>query len=215
MSEAANVVSAFTEEQVERLTGVSTSQLRYWDRTGFFKPSLGSDNRRDSYSRIYTFKDVASLRVLNILRNQYTVPLQHLRKVAHDLAHLSDAKWTSLQLYVQNKKVVLVEPGTADYREIVSKQYVILLSLQAVIADTKRDARKVLSRSIEQIGKFTRARNVSHNRLVIAGTRVPVDSIKRFAEDGFTVDQIMSEYPTLTREDVEAAIKYKGDTLAA
>ena len=73
-------------------TSVSKSQLRYWDQTGFFTPAFANENRRVAFSRIYSFKDITSLRVINVLRNQYSVPLQHLRKVAVELSDLSDAK---------------------------------------------------------------------------------------------------------------------------
>jgi MerR HTH family regulatory protein len=55
------VITAFSDEQVERLTGVTRQQLRYWDRTGFFRPTFASEDRRAAYSRIYptlTEKDV-------------------------------------------------------------------------------------------------------------------------------------------------------------
>ena len=80
--DAGNLIRAFSEDHVERLTGISKGQLRYWDRTGFFVPAFAHGNRRAAFSRVYSFKDVAALRVLNVLRNQYAVPLQHLRKVA-------------------------------------------------------------------------------------------------------------------------------------
>ncbi len=209
------VISAFTEEQVERLTGVSKEQLRCWDRTDFFKPAFGSEDRRLSYSRIYSFRDITSLRVLHVLRNQYNVPLQHLRKVSADLSHLSDAKWTATTLYVLNRHVVFVEPDSDRYREIVSKQYVIGIPLSVVVSDTKRDIEQLQTRGDAQIGKFEKARLVNHNALVIAGTRIAVATIRRFAEDGFSVDQIMREYPTLTESDIKAAIAYKGDGIAA
>ena len=214
MREDETVVAAFSEEQVERLTGVSKQQLRYWDRTNFFKPALGSENRRDAYSRIYSFKDVASLRVLNVLRNQYNVPLQHLRKVAGQLADLSPARWTSTELFVLNKRVVFVEPDTAHYREIVSKQYVIGLPLKVVMSDTKRDVERLQQREDGDFGRITHTRNVRHNAWVIAGTRISVETIKRFSEDGYSVDQILDEFPTLTKADVEAALKHN-DGLAA
>jgi uncharacterized protein (DUF433 family) len=209
-----NVIAAFTEEQVERLTGVSRQQLRYWDRTAFFRPALASDDRRDAYSRIYSFKDVASLRVLNVLRNQYSVPLQHLRKVAGELAHLSDSKWTTMTLFVLNKKVIFVERDTEKYREIVSKQYIIDMPLSVVISDTRRDVEALSDRSGDA-GRIERAKFVNHNALVIAGTRIPVAAIKEFAEDGYSVEQILKEYPTLTEKDVKAAIEHKGDGIAA
>jgi len=209
-----NVVAAFTEEQVERLTGVTKQQLRYWDRTGFFHPAFASEDRRDAYSRIYSFKDVASLRVLNVLRNQYSVPLQHLRKVADELSHLSDSKWTTTTLFVLNRRVIFVEKDTAKYREIVSKQYVIDMPLSVVISDTRRDIDALSNRSGEA-GKIEQAKFVNHNALVIAGTRIPVATIKQFAEDGYSVEQILKEYPTLTEKDVRAAIEHRGDGIAA
>jgi MerR-like DNA binding protein len=69
------VVSAFTEDQVERLTGISQRQLRYWDRTGFFVPSLAYEDRRSPYSRLYSFRDIVSLKIVSALRNEANVPL--------------------------------------------------------------------------------------------------------------------------------------------
>ena len=209
------VIEAFSEEQAERLTGISKQQLRYWDRTNFFKPALADENRRAAYSRIYSFKDIASLRVLHVLRNQYSVALQHLRQVAIDLLRMSDAKWTSVQLFVLNKRVVFVEPGTKQYQEIVSKQYVIGLALQVVASDTKRDVERLKRRAQENLGRVTRTRNVSHNAWVVAGTRIRVSTIKRFAEDGYSIEQIREEYPTLTEADVNAALEHESDGLAA
>ena len=209
MNDAA-IITAFSEDQVERLTGISQRQLRYWDQTDFFKPSLASDNRREAFSRVYSFKDVASLRVLAALRKQHDVSLQHLRKVAKELPQMSDAKWTSTQLFVLDKRVVFVEPGSKQYREIVSKQYVMGPSLAVAIADTKKAIEKLRQRHADDIGQITKARNVSHNAWVIAGTRIPVTAIKRFAEDGYSVDAILKEYPTLTEADIEAALAHEG-----
>ena len=209
------IISAFSEEQVERLTGISKRQLRYWDRTDFFTPAFASENRRVAYSRIYSFTDVASLRVLNILRNQYCVALQHLRQVAKDLPQMSTSKWTKTELFVLNRRVVFVEPGTNKYREIVGNQYVIGIVLSAVVNDTRRDVGALNLRGKDEIGKVTRSRNVCHNAWVIAGTRVPIAAIKSFAAKGYTVSQIHDEYPTLTEADIRSAIKHKGDGIAA
>ena len=118
MTGSDNTISAFSEDHAERLTGVSKRQLRYWDRTGFFQPEMAAENRRMAFSRIYSFRDIVQLRVLNVLRNQYNVPLQHLRKVSEELSHLSDSKWTATELFVLNRRVIFVEPNTDKYREI-------------------------------------------------------------------------------------------------
>ena len=209
------IISAFTEEQVERLTGISKRQLRYWDKTDFFTPAFVSENRRVAYSRIYSFTDVASLRVLNVLRNQYRVPLQHLRVVAKELPQMSTDKWTKTELFVLNRRVVFAEPGTNKYREIVSRQYVIGIALNVVLSDTERDVEDLNRRDESMIGKVTRSRNICHNSWVIAGTRIPVVAIKRFAEEGYSISQIREEYPTLTEADIRSAIQHEGDGIAA
>jgi uncharacterized protein (DUF433 family) len=115
---------------------------------------------------------------------------------------------------VLSKKVIFVERDTEKYREIVSRQYIIDMPLSVVISDTRRDIEALSDRS-HAAGKIEKARFVSHNALVIAGTCIPVATIKQFAEDGYSVEQILKEYPTLTEQDVRAAIKHKDDGMAA
>lgn len=58
------------------------------------------------------------------------------------------------------------------------------------------------------IGQIERRSDVLGGRPVIAGTRVPVSAIKEFAKAGYAVSQIRQEYPSLTADDINAAIKY-------
>lgn len=46
---------------------------------------------------------------------------------------------------------------------------------------------------------------------VITGTRVTVDAIVGMWEDGFTLDEILDEFPDLTDEDVDDALAYDLD----
>ena len=89
------------------------------------------------------------------------------------------------------------------------------IPLKTIVADTKRDIEQLQTREDEYVGKVNRVRNVSHNAWVIAGTRITVATIKRFVEDGYSVEQIKQEYPTLTEADIKAAIEHKSDGLAA
>lgn len=210
------VIRAFTEEQVARLTGLSQRQLRYWDRTGFFRPTFGEENRRVAYSRIYSFKDVCALRVIAALRKQHRVPLTHLRKMAEELSHLADAKWTNGELFVLHRRVVFVEPGTQRHREIVSKQYVAPgIPLGEVVAGVRDDIADLNRRSSDERGRIDRIRNVQGSVPVVAGTRIPVRTIRHFHEDGYGIDDILAEYPSLSKADVEAAIRYKEENAAA
>ena len=44
---------------------------------------------------------------------------------------------------------------------------------------------------------------------VVRGTRIPVDVICGLAAHGYSVDEIVDELPTLTSDDVAAALSYK------
>jgi len=203
---AAVIICAFTEDSVARLTGLTESQLRYWDKTGFFAPEYADADRKGAFSRLYSFRDIVALRTLSVLRNQYSVALQHLRKVADKLSHLGYDLWTKTTLYVLNRKVIFQEPGTDLPQEVVSGQYVIGLMLKTIISDTTRDVEKMRRRDPEKIGRIERSRYVNHNAWVVGGTRIPTAAIRRFKEAGYTNEQIIAEYPDLTDGDIKAAL---------
>jgi DNA-binding transcriptional MerR regulator len=204
-----NIVAAFSEEQVERLTGLTKAQLRYWDSTGFFTPKFVDEDRRRVYSRLYSFKDIVALRTISVLRNQHNVPLQHLRKVAEKLNHLADDLWTKQTLYVHNRKVVFHEPDTGRPREVVSDQYVIGLLLKTIISEMKKDVEKMYRRDPNKVGRVERSRHVNRNHWVVGGTRIPTATIRRFREAGYTMAQIIAEYPDLKMRDIKAALLHE------
>jgi uncharacterized protein (DUF433 family) len=203
------VISAFSDEQVQRLTGVSRQQLRYWDRTGFFVPALAYADRRAPHSRLYSFRDIVSLKVINALRNDAKVTLPHLREVKEKLGHLGEDAWAKTTLYVLNKRVIFDSPGGRDKEEIVSGQVILQIPLKVVSGNTEEAIRTMRRRDSTMVGKIERKRNVVHNEPVVAGTRIPVRSIKAFAQAGYTVSDIQKEYPTLAEDDIRAAIAHK------
>jgi len=198
------VVQAFSLEQTARLTGISSGQLLNWDRTGFFKPSLASDNRREVFSRVYSFNDLSSLKVIATLRNETKVSLQHLREVGRKLSCLGENSWTRITLFVLNKKVVFHNQDTDTKEEIVSGQAILDIPLQVVRSNMQRavDADRV--RSEKQLGQTEQRRFLSHSQMVIAGTRIPVKSVAAFVDAGYSNAMIIEEYPSLTVEDIEA-----------
>jgi len=203
------LIETFSEDTASRLSGVSVRRLRYWDADGFFSPSLAYGDRSRPYSRLYSFRDIVSLKVLNALRNDAKVPLRHLLDVKEKLLALGESLWGETTLYVHNKCVVFVNPETDALEEVVSGQGVLQIPL-LVASKNVREAIKLLNqRRPEMIGKFERTRRVAANQLVIAGTRIPVESVKAFAKEGYSVEKIKLEYPTLTEDDIRAAIDYE------
>ncbi|CAN5586516.1 hypothetical protein BH23CHL2_BH23CHL2_11170 [soil metagenome] len=202
-------ILAFNAEQVANLTGLSVRQLRYWDTTDFYHPSF-QDDAGKPFGRIYSFRDVVSLRILALLRNTHEVSLQELRKVGDWLANQSEASWGSGKFYVSGRNVFFYDPRTELVHQGKQPQQTVTpIELQEVVADTEKRAKRMQQRSSDEIGTISRNRYISHNAPVLAGTRIRTSAIWDFHQSGYTTKEILNEYPRLTIEDVQAAISFE------
>ena len=48
---------------------------------------------------------------------------------------------------------------------------------------------------------------------IIKGTRIPVDIIVRLIAQGTTLQEILEDYPQLTKDDLKAALEYVADMI--
>jgi DNA-binding transcriptional MerR regulator len=204
--EGDKVIGAFSEEQASRISDVSIYQLRQWDRDGFFPAAFGVGKQHVPFGRLYSFRDLVSLQVLNDLRNAKKIPLNHLREVSVKLSHLGDRKWSGTTLYVLGKRVVLENPATKLREDVVSGQKVLNIPLRIIIKNT-RDRIKELNNRDSELGQFTRGKFVAHNEIVFSGTRIPVSIVIEFYEAGYSPTKILREFPDLTETNIEAAIR--------
>jgi len=131
-----------------------------------------------------------------------------LREVAAKLSHLKDDLWTRTTLYVLKKQVIFHEEGTGRLTD-VKGQYVLTVPLKLVISNMAEESRRLRVREPHQIGQVVRNRFVAHNAWVVAGTRIPTAAIKRYRDAGYSYDQIISEYPDLTHQDIKAALEHE------
>lgn len=210
-----DVIAAFSADQVTQLTGLSANQLREWDNDGFFVPSLALKNRRTPLSRIYTFEDVVGLRVLAMLRSEHHVSRQHLRKAAERLKQHHGRPWSALTFYVLNREVHFMNPSTGSVEGAVTGQLAVPIELSSVAHDMRAKAEKLKRRNDSTIGHIGHDRFTMRGVHVVAGTRIPVSTIKSFAEAGYTPEQIIAQYPSLTLQDVRAALAFDKLTRAA
>jgi len=198
------VITAFTDEQVAKLTGISVGQLRYWDRTDFFRPEFAYEDRREAYSRIYSYLDLVSLKVIARLRKN--VPLQRLRIVKERLKEFSPDLWRGITLWVHGNNVAFVHPDTGEPEEVVSGQKLLKLPLSETLDDLDAGVQQLFQRDTSNVGRIDQQRRIMHNRPVIAGTRIPVSAIRSFYEAGYSIQEIVAEYPSITEKDVRAAL---------
>jgi uncharacterized protein (DUF433 family) len=62
-----------------------------------------------------------------------------------------------------------------------------------------------------QFGRILIDPNVCHGQACVKGTRIPVHQVVRMLANGDTVEDLLAEYPSLTREDVMACLDYAAD----
>jgi DNA-binding transcriptional MerR regulator len=201
--------SYFTEDDVVRLTGLSRRQLGYWDRTGFFTP----ENRRTGGAtqvRLYSFRDVAGLKTIARLRQ--ALPLQELRKVGKWLRDRHDEPWARLRFYIWGRSVYFNDPMTSRLtaaRPLGQTARPELIKLDEIVADLAGKVEELRRRPASALGAIEKHRTLLHNEDVISGTRIPTAAIFEFSRAGCSAEQIIDEYPRLTRRDVEAAIEHE------
>jgi uncharacterized protein (DUF433 family) len=53
--------------------------------------------------------------------------------------------------------------------------------------------------------------NICHGQACVKGTRMPVHQIVRMLANGDTVEDLLSEYPYLSREDIMGSLDYAAD----
>jgi uncharacterized protein (DUF433 family) len=200
---------AITAEQATRLTGLSRDQLKYWDETRFFSPANVVASGR-YFSRLYSFRDVVGLRVIARLREK--VSLQTLRKIAAWLKERHQEPWSQLRFFIDAKhRVHFRDPETGLVLQAADgEQAAIEIAMEEVAADVRSAAQGMQSRGVEQVGRIERHRYVMHNAHVMAGTRIPTAAVWRLSDAGYSVDQILYEYPRLTAADVQAALEHEG-----
>jgi DNA-binding transcriptional MerR regulator len=203
-------ILAFTAENVCRLTGLSSHQLRYWDATDFFSPELLDEYRGRTFGRIYSFRDVVGLRTISVLRNQHRIPLQELRRVGEWLLSHHQTPWSALRLALSNRKVVFHDPQMNKYVEAKGEgQSIVEFGLEPVASEMRTAAARLKERREDQIGTVVRNRYVVRNAWVVGGTRIPTTAIWNFHQAGYNKREIVGEYPQLTDRDIDAAINFE------
>ncbi len=63
------------------------------------------------------------------------------------------------------------------------------------------------------MNRITFDQKILGGKPIIQGTRIAVDFILELLAQGMTPDEIISEYPQLTKDDIQAALQYAADSL--
>lgn len=203
-----NIIAALSEDHVCKVAGLTKGQLRAWDRRGFFQPEYAYDDRSAAYSRIYSFKDVVGLKTISTLRDTYKIGFKKLREVADRLKERGYDHWADTTLYVLKKDVHFRTPGTNVVESLEDGQFAMLAVID-VIEEVSARVTELKSRAKSSYGEVERSKFVTRNSWVVSGTRIPTAALKRYHDAGYSVAEILEEYPTLTEIDVSRALEHE------
>lgn len=193
---------AVPRDSAARIAGLSHRQVDYWASTGLIEPAVDARVGPGRRVRLYGFVDLLSLLVAAELKNR-KVSLQHVRAiVGHLQARGCTNPLTQLTFATVGREVYFMHDdgtweGDLNPDQVVIHEVLNLEPLRArIVAGARRDSTLV--------GRVERRRGAMGSKPVLAGTRVPVATVRRYLEAGRSVEEILASFPSLTALDVEA-----------
>lgn len=157
---------------------------------------------------MYAFADLVIANVLVRLQHCHDLTDEDVRSIAD---FLGDADDLALVQVRSGRDGTTWLDDSGDRRLAVAQGIGSTdpISLKAIVIELGARASGLQRRSDDEIGQITVNPSILGNRPIIAGTRIPADAIWEFHVAGFDVEQILAEYPRLTRLDVERAIAFE------
>lgn len=195
-----DVVVGFTSQEAERLSGLSSRRLQYWDETNFIRPSISARQGR-GVPRLYTFQDLVQLRVAAILRNQLSLQALRRLKLYLDVG----APFASVRFGLLSGDDV-VYLGPAGQIEAAKSPGQVVVTFDVPLREIKADLESRIRRARQRhgVGRFQRRRGIIANQETFAGTRIPSSSVERMLDAGWAAKRILNEYPDLRPADIAA-----------
>jgi uncharacterized protein (DUF433 family) len=197
---------AVPRETAAKLAGLSYRQVDYWAATGLVEATVDNQVTPGRRVRLYGFIELMALMVAAELRAR-GFSLQHIRKLVRHLKSrgfdepLAELRWATSgkgrgkTIYIQFPDGTWedgISPGQIVFHEILD------------LEPLRRRIKVATQRDASTVGHVERRRGVLGSKPVVAGTRVPVDTVRRYLAAGRSVDDILRAFPVLTAADVEA-----------
>jgi uncharacterized protein (DUF433 family) len=161
-----------------------------------------------SQVRLYVFQDLVELLVVaELVRRDFHT--RNIRRVVERLRREYDRPLRQLVFATAGGEIYFQHPDGEWEGDRAKDQIVlqsVIIDLDVVRARIQQDT----ERRSEDSGRLERRRKVHGSKPVFAGTRIPVESVRRYLRQGYDIPEILAAYPELTAEDVEAARQHMG-----
>ena len=197
---------AVPRETAAKLAGLSHRQVDYWAATSLIEATVDNQVSPGRRVRLYGFVDLMALMVAAELRAR-GFSLQHIRKLVRYFKSrgfdepLTELRWATIGK--GKRKLIYIQFPDGSWEDDISPGQIVfheLLDLEPL----RRRIKAVTQRDASTVGHVERRCGVLGGKPVLAGTRVPVDTVRRYLDAGRSVDDILRAFPVLMAADVEA-----------
>ena len=137
---------AFTSKQACYLSACTSHQLRYWDKVGLVSPTIQSSNGKPGVPKLYSFRDIVSLRVIKTLLDN-GMSIQRVRRAWKYLTRNGN-------LQDQLSEVKLVSDGETIYTVEDDKVFDALKWGQLAFFETIDEVTKEVRANVEKIDQI-------------------------------------------------------------
>jgi DNA-binding transcriptional MerR regulator len=113
-------MDGFTALQASRFTGSTGNQLRYWDKIGLVKPGVQATGGRPGVRRLYSFRDLVSLKVVKSLLDG-GMSLQRVRRAYEYLRSNArlDEQLSNVKLVTDGKSIFKITTGEIEILDVL------------------------------------------------------------------------------------------------
>lgn len=185
---------------------ISERQVSYWEQKNVARPTVVA-SPRDSMRRVrlYDYTEMMSLMIAAELRDR-KVSLQHIRQVVEHLRERGyDRPLTDVEFATVGSELYFRHPdgtweGGLRPDQIVIHQVLNLEPLRTRLLEG-------IQRPADSVGTIERRRGAHGSKPLLGGTRVPVDTVRRYLAAGRSEDQVLAAFPSLTKADVRAVAR--------
>jgi uncharacterized protein (DUF433 family) len=199
----------FSLEQTAELTELGAGLLRRWDNEAIFHPAQSDANRKRPLSRLYSFRDVVTLRTLAQAR-AFGVSGYELRKIARFVEEHPETSWDDTQIYVLGHRVYFSYTDAQRERRLLASKplgqqampEILTIDIAKVQSDAEQRLQQLFERAPDQLGATEQNRFVVGGAEVFAGTRIPVASVVELLHDGWSSEEVLANFPRLTEADL-------------
>jgi uncharacterized protein (DUF433 family) len=192
------------------LTGATVAQLAYWRKATASAPPLLVPQGKRSGRYMYSWADVVALRSIVYLRSEKSLP--RIRQAVARLRSLEADDWVHLARYtlISTPSTILVRTPDGQLLDVDRHPGTVLE--ETLMKDVLEPFETRSGRHVPALRNprphITVDPRVLGGYPVLAGTRVPFDSVAALAEDRLEPDEIAAIYPSATTEAIADATAF-------